>query len=476
MTEKIRDAAGGADDKPRGTTQEFKDSKGRKYWRARITYPDKSRLYVGGRFSSKLLAKEFADEKSRDAEDRKVTVAKMAPAAKGAGKTCDDWHDDYLKFCTEQGLGTVETKRGRWRKWISPHIGTRAITSITRDDIENLRDALDEIVRAHKRDGTTKDTCSGKTVQNIWGEVTVSFGEAFNSKRRDLRVLQSDPTASVQPPERGPSKAKVYPFPSEALHVFACEKIPLEWRELHAVLAYTYVRPGELVVLDWTDVDLADQTISITKAYDYENKKTKPTKTGITRTIPIEPHLLPLLAKMHKRCGGKGLVTPLLATVNDNKSAIIMREHFALADCKRTRLTARSGTERWLVFRSWRDAGITWSVVRGDDIVKVQRRAGHKLIATTMLYAVEAENRGASYGVPLGPLPACLLESSKLASKKSGSNDGGAKNKANDESGRGDLNRRTKTHETPRIWLWNQSPRRPNRPRRPPFETARDRS
>lgn len=35
--------------------------------------------------------------------------------------------------------------------------------------------------------------------------------------------------------------------------------------------------------------------------------------------------------------------------------------------------------------------------MRGDDVVKVQRRAGHKLIATTMRYIVEAENRGDSH-------------------------------------------------------------------------------
>ena len=80
-------------------------------------------------------------------------------------------------------------------------------------------------------------------------------------------------------------------------------------------------------MLEWADVDLADQTISITKAWDYENEEVKATKTGVTRTVPIEPHLLPLLVKMHKRAGGKGLVTPILSTVNDNKSAIIMREH-----------------------------------------------------------------------------------------------------------------------------------------------------
>jgi integrase len=162
-------------------------------------------------------------------------------------------------------------------------------------------------------------------------------------------------------------------------------------------------------VLEWSDVDLDDRRIRITRAWDYKNDRIKSTKTGEARTIPIEANLLPLLARMRKRDRGKGLVVPALGQANDNKLAIIMREHFALADCNRPRLIARSAVELRLRFRSWRDAGITWAIVRGDDLVNVQRRAGHRLIATTMRYIVEAENAGAAFGVPFPPLPASLL-------------------------------------------------------------------
>jgi hypothetical protein len=111
---------------------------------------------------------------------------------------------------------------------------------------------------------------------------------------------------------------------------------------------------------------------------------------------------------MRNRSRGKRLVVPALAGADDNKLAIVMRHHFALADCDRPRLTARSAAELRLRF-SWRDAGITWAIVRGDDLVKMQRPAGHRLIATTMRYIVEAENAGAAFGVPFPPLPASLL-------------------------------------------------------------------
>jgi integrase len=155
-------------------------------------------------------------------------------------------------------------------------------------------------------------------------------------------------------------------------------------------------------------LDLDDRKIRNTRAWDYKNDRVKSTKTGEARTIPIEANLVPLLARMRQRARGRGLVVPALASANDNKLAIIMREHFALAGCDRPRLTVRSAAELRLRFRSWRDAGITWAIVRGDDVVKVQRRAGHRLIATTMRYIVEAENAGAAFGVPFPPLPASL--------------------------------------------------------------------
>ncbi|MDE2104563.1 MAG: tyrosine-type recombinase/integrase [Patescibacteria group bacterium] len=414
---------------PRGTVQKFKDARGRIYWRVRITLPDGERVWLKPRFDRKDRAQDYATDKSVEAEKRGVTVAKAAPATKGAGETCDPWHERYVKFCIEQGQTSVRNKSERWGKWISPKIGTKTMRQVTRDDVEDIRDALDDAIRAYQKTGPGDGRLAPKTAQNVWSELTVSFGEACSSKRRDLRVIESDPTNGVQPPERGSDKTKVYPYPSEFIAVVQCEAIPMEWRELHAVSVCTYARPGELRVLTWGDVDLGDQKIRITKAWDYDAACVKSTKTHESREIPIEPSVLPLLERMRARAfeAAKGdaaafraaLVVPVLATANANKLAIIMRQHFELAGCVRERLNARSNAELRLRFRSWRDAGITWSIVRGDDVVKVQRRAGHKLIATTMRYIVEAENRGATFGTPFPPLPVSLLgaTASKQSSK-----------------------------------------------------------
>jgi integrase len=335
-----------------------------------------------------------------------VSVAAPVPAPKSDVETCDQWHERYLTYCIERGISTTRDKRYRWRKWVSPTISRKPPAEVTRDDVEAIRDKLDGGIR----DGSIR---RWKTAHNAWGELTVALGEMVSSKRKDLKVLSVDPSNGVQPPERGSELSKVYPYPSEFHALLSCQAVPLEWREVYAIAAYTYLRPGELWVLEWSDIDLDDQTLHITKAWDFKNRKTKATKTKETRHPPIELTLLPLLRAMHERANGKGLVVPLLSRTDPNALPDLFREHLITAKCTRPRLYRQSAAERRVVFRSLRDAGITWSIVRGDDIVRVQRRAGHKLIGTTQRYIVEAENRGATFGTPFASLPAALVGSAQ---------------------------------------------------------------
>ena len=120
------------DKKTLGTVQEFKDARGRKYYRARITLPDGERVWLKPRFDRRERAEEYADEKTREAERRGITVEKMAPPTpKAAGETCDAWHVRYLAHCKEQGIRTVRNKGERWGKWIAPKLGTKAPAAVS---------------------------------------------------------------------------------------------------------------------------------------------------------------------------------------------------------------------------------------------------------------------------------------------------------------------------------------------------------
>jgi hypothetical protein len=86
-----------------------------------------------------------------------------------------------------------------------------------------------------------------------------------------------------------------------------------------------------------------------------------------------------------------------------------MREHFTLAKLKRARLTEESATTMQITFRSWRDTGITWLALQGVDVAKMQRRAGHDSISTTLGYVKLAEDLTGSIGEPFPQLPRSLV-------------------------------------------------------------------
>ena len=60
-------------------------------------------------------------------------------------------------------------------------------------------------------------------------------------------------------------------------------------------------------------------------------------------------------------------------------------------------------------FRGWRDTGITWACIASVDVAKIQARAGHDAITTTMGYVKAAEVLHAGSA---SPSPRCLRNSS----------------------------------------------------------------
>ena len=325
-------------------------------------------------------------------------------------------------------------RRGRdngssWSVWISPKLGAKLVASITRDDVEDVRDALDQAVAKRKKEGG-RAGLSGARARNVWSVLTSMMKEACTSKRRDLRVRDDNPCSTVQPPDRTDARVKTFIYPREFLQLVSCADVPRAWRELYAVACYLYLRPGELRALCWTDVDFEAGVVHVTKAYDEDSKTVKAPKTrnGV-RDVPIPATLVPLLEAMHERAADDAAaVLPLMSERNENLRSIWMRRHFVLAKVVRSRLTEVSATTMQINFRSWRDTGITWLALTGVDVAKMQRRAGHDTISTTLGYVKMAEDLTGSIGEPFPALPAALADGSKATGGRGGPRPRGRRN------------------------------------------------
>jgi hypothetical protein len=142
------------------------------------------------------------------------------------------------------------------------------------------------------------------------------------------------------------------------------------------------------------------------------------TRNGV-RDVPIHPNLVPLLRRLVEGRQAAALLTPLVSQRREFERARSLRAHLALAKVTRPRLTENTATTMHVGFRSWRDTGITWLALAGVDVAKMQRRAGHDDIKTTMGYVKTAEDVAGLIGEPFPPLPACRLSPDAIDVAKS---------------------------------------------------------
>jgi len=386
--------------------------------RERVKVPESYSKPAGGRTAREraelyaLARQEREDETGELFEARKKRKAEQGQQHDARqGETCTRYFGRFLEH--RRATGKVRRSRdleSAWSVWIAPEIGRKPIAGLSRDDVENVRDALDSAVAERRKEGG-RAGLSGARARNVWSVLTSMMKEACTSKRRDLRVRADNPCATVQPPDKTDAKAKTFVYPAEFLKLAGCADVPRDWRELYAVACYLYLRPGELRALVWTDVDFDAVVVHVTKAYDEDSRTVKSPKTrnGV-RDVPIPAPLVPLLKAMHDRAADDtAAVLPLMGERSENLRSIWMRKHLARAKVTRSRLTEQSATTMKVNFRTWRDTGITWLALAGVDVAKMQRRAGHDTISTTLGYVKMAEDLTGSIGDPFPALPAALL-------------------------------------------------------------------
>ncbi len=293
----------------------------------------------------------------------------------------------------------------------------RPLSSITTDDIENIRDALSAAVVAFQAAGNVKGEgrLAPKSAQNCWAALTTPFKYASTRKGpRELRVRepQGNPCLGIPPPRDGASKQRHWCRPGEVLAVVSCTDVPRAWREAIAIAAYLHLRPGELHELRVKDLDLETGEVRISRAFDEREKVVKAPKTdeGI-RHVSIPPALLPLLARMHRDLKPDDLIAPVVAATQEKNRASLFRGFLKMSGVDRAELFAETATHLMIDFRSLRDSGITWRFLGGERGEVVQREAGHEHIATTLGYAKEVHSRGGRFGQPFPALPAELTDS-----------------------------------------------------------------
>ena len=202
---------------------------------------------------------------------------------------------------------------------VLPALGDRRLADIRRSDVQRLVNRL------------MSDGLSASTIRNAVLPLRAIYRQALA-----LDDVAVNPTRGLQlPANRGRRDRIAAPAEAHAL----LEALTYPERALWATALFAGLRRGELMALEWKDVDLKKSVIRVERAWDVQEGPSTPKSVAGTRTVPIVAALRKELLEHQVRQGRRdGMVFGRSATRPFNPTTAGTRAARAWKDAELTRL------------------------------------------------------------------------------------------------------------------------------------------
>jgi integrase len=141
----------------------------------------------------------------------------------------------------------------------------------------------------------------------------------------------------------------------------------------------TGMRFGELSALRWSDVNLLDAEIVVSRTY-IPDLGEKPTKSGEARTIDLTPQAKRLLEEWKPQTSGEGLVFESATGGHLRGHRVLATLYQAMARAGIARVGERGGKR---TFHSFRNTFARIALEGGAQLTWVQAQLGHSTITLT---------------------------------------------------------------------------------------------
>ena len=292
---------------------------------------------------------------------------------------------------------------------ILPYFGHFYINKIRPTDIMKFYDLLEkdtQLVRKKGNNGSkTKKPLSGKTILEHHRLLRAMLHRAVY-----WQLIVSNPAERVQPPRAKKPKRRSYDDEQTKILLENLEKLTVEdtkYKVAIILTIFTGVRLGELMGLEWQDVDFRNGIISINRSSQYLSDMgvfTKVPKTESSiREIAIPEFIISLLEEYKLWYEDQKSLYGKLWTNSDRL--------FVQADGKPMH---PSSISKWFVkyvstiglpvinFHGLRHTNASLLVAQNVDIAVVSARLGHAQISTTLDFYVHpllSHNRKAGYAL-----------------------------------------------------------------------------
>lgn len=346
----------------------------------RLRYRDESK-YVKAKNDSaaeRLLAKFITDVDSGDFEQpSKVTFKEFS----------NRWLKDYAEI--ELAPKTVFRYRQLLEARIYKMFGDKRLGRIKPLDLVEFYNGLrkNHKFTSMKKDGTTEERKSGplsdQTIKHHHRLLSAMFEKAIK-----WEVLKGvNPAKKVDAPKVEKKKAKCYNEKQVQLLLDALDRLEpddLKYKAATMIALNTGARLGEIMGLEWKDIDGANKTITIRQVSQYLPGigvfEKVPKNESSVRKISINGALLNLLNEYKSDQQEKGFIC------QDNNKVFVMWNGTPMHPQTLThwfpKFLARNKLPH-LNFHGLRHTRATFLISKGMDIQTVADRLGHSTSATT---------------------------------------------------------------------------------------------
>ena len=328
-----------------------------KKWQARISWRDNfGKLHQKSKlgFMTKQEAKQWAVEQEKKHIDGQLTENDPIWA-----DYFNDWYETFKKNKISLSTARLYTKT---HQRLTDYFGKEKISDVTRKQYQHF---MNQFGKSHAKE----------TVQKTNSIIRACVKDAILDG-----IISSDFTQRIELIWDKNKTVKVkYLSINQINEVVASLENGLRptylSRYMILTAIYTGMRLGEIMALQWPDINFNFKTITINKSYDYvSGGKLKPPKTeSSNRTIRVNQDLLDLLKQLQKNhhkfvfenSDGK---IPGSTAVNKT-----LKKHLAKCGIERNNFH----------FHSLRHSHVAYLLANDIDLYAISQRLGHSNMTTT---------------------------------------------------------------------------------------------
>lgn len=294
---------------------------------------------------------------------------------------------------------TADDDENRWTRYLAPVFGKLRPDQV---DGGRLRDFIEHMIApTPKGRGLAANTC-GNTVRLL----STFYTDLVERKLAKVNPVAALPrsTRRLYRPKHDPKDTPFLQTLDDVRRVYLA--LPERVGVAFAVGALAGLRTGEVIALEWGDVDLAARRIHVQR--QARHGKVGPTKNGKSRIVPLQAALLPILNEWKLKTGGVGLLVKPVGRGGRKgrppRFVQIRTLHDGLADAmpKETKppraRAATDGAAKKKKKRAPKKSALTWYqatrhtfasqwVLGGGSIEQLRDIMGHESVKTTERYA-----------------------------------------------------------------------------------------